>query len=100
MTNGSCQSTCESNVHTWLKPAASARFASSTTPSAGGSFCSTTPMSMPPSSEQVVGEAAAQISATPGPAGVFAAGADHLAAGQDGVYPAGDLPTLPGGVIH
>src|SRR4051812_35572912 len=47
MTNGSCHSTCESNVHTWLKPAASARLASSTTPRAGGSHCSTTPTSMP-----------------------------------------------------
>src|SRR4029453_1879969 len=46
MTNGSCHSTWESNVHTWLKPAASAFFASSTTPIAGGSHCRTTPTSI------------------------------------------------------
>src|SRR4029453_18948905 len=47
MTNGPCHSTWESNVHTWLKPAASACLASSTSPSAGGPHCSTTPTSMP-----------------------------------------------------
>ena len=36
MTNGSSQSTCESNVQAWVKPRRSARRASSTTPAAGG----------------------------------------------------------------
>src|SRR3954469_19609066 len=95
MTNGSCHSTCESNVHTWLKPAASAFLASSTTSRAGGSFCRTTPMSIlwfllwgfPPRvnsrlSEQIVGEAALDVPASAGAPGVLAAGRDHLAAGH------------------
>src|SRR5690242_14543815 len=100
MTNGSCHSTCESNVHTWLKPAASAFLARSTTASAGGSFCSTTPMSTALPSEQVVREAARDVLAAPGPPGVLAAAGDHLAAGQHGVDLAVDLPALPGGVVH
>ena len=46
MTNGSCQSTHESNVQTWLNPPASARWARSMTRRAGGSVCSTKPISM------------------------------------------------------
>ena len=46
MTYGSCQSRCESNVHTWLKPCASASLASCTVRAAGGLVCRTTPKSM------------------------------------------------------
>src|SRR4051812_44402687 len=46
MTNGSCHSKCESNVHTWLNPCVSAWRASSTVREAGGFVCSTTPKSM------------------------------------------------------
>ena len=48
MTNGSCHSTWESNTHTWVKPFASARLASSTTRPAGGLVCNTTPKSTHP----------------------------------------------------
>ena len=47
-TNVSCQSTCESNVHPYPNPAASARFIIATTPLAGGLGCSTTPNSITP----------------------------------------------------
>src|SRR6202522_2604264 len=47
-TNVSCQSTCESNVHPYRNPAASARFIIATTPLAGGLGCSTTPNSITP----------------------------------------------------
>ena len=46
ITYGSCQSTCESNVQPWLNPSSSARTIRSTTADAGGSVCSTSPMSM------------------------------------------------------
>src|SRR4029079_19483100 len=46
MTNGSCHSRCESNVHACVKPSNSACFVSSTTRHAGGFVCNTTPMSM------------------------------------------------------
>ena len=45
ITNGSCQSTGESNTHTWVKPCASARLARSMTRRAGGLVCKTTPKS-------------------------------------------------------
>src|SRR3954454_6597175 len=76
MTNGSCHSTCESNVHTWLKPGASACFASSTTPIAGGSHCSTTPTSMP---SPHLREAQVDL----GRGRVRPAGGDDLAAGVE-----------------
>ena len=47
-TNVSCQSTCESNVHPYPNPAASASFIIATTPLAGGLGCSTTPNSIKP----------------------------------------------------
>src|SRR5947208_12418973 len=47
MTYGSCHRMCESNVHAWLKPSASARRVMSITRCAGGSVCRVTPMSMP-----------------------------------------------------
>ena len=46
MTYGSCQSRCESNVHTWLKPYCSASLASWTVREAGGLVWSTTPKSI------------------------------------------------------
>ena len=48
MTNVSCHSTCESNVHPYPNPAASARFIISTSPVAGGFGCNTTPNSIVP----------------------------------------------------
>ena len=48
ITNVSCHSTWESNVHPYPNPAASARFIIATTPVAGGFGCSTTPNSMTP----------------------------------------------------
>src|ERR1700679_3576810 len=65
MTNGSCHSTCESNVQTWLYPAASARRATSMTCWAGGSFCSTRPISMVPLPQVLTGSAG-QVLAAPG----------------------------------
>src|SRR5215210_9176975 len=41
---------CESKVHAWVKPRASALFVSSTTRQAGGSVCRVTPKSMLPPS--------------------------------------------------
>src|SRR3954464_6069944 len=46
MTYGSSQRMCESNVHTWENPSASARLASSITRAAGGVVWRTMPMSM------------------------------------------------------
>ena len=43
---GSCHRMWLSNVHTWLNPYVSARFARSTTRALGGVVCRTTPMSM------------------------------------------------------
>src|SRR5688500_19576519 len=76
MTNGSCHSTCESNVHTWLKPARSARCASVTRSRAGGSHWKTTPKSIGLSHlrEAEVDLAGGRI----GPAG-----GDHLGAGVE-----------------
>ncbi len=46
MTNGSCQRTWESKLHTWVKPFCSASLVSSTTRDAGGLVCSTVPKSI------------------------------------------------------
>ena len=49
MTYGSCHRTWLSKVYACVKPSASACLANSTTRHAGGSVCSTTPKSIPPS---------------------------------------------------
>src|SRR3954470_18371183 len=46
MTYGSCQSRCESKVHTWLNPCCSASRASATVRDAGGLVCRTAPNSI------------------------------------------------------
>ncbi len=46
MTYGSSHRMCESNVHTWLNPYVSARFARSITRAAGGVVCRTSPICM------------------------------------------------------
>src|SRR5919107_1589579 len=70
MTYGSCQSRCESNVHTARKPRSSACRASSTTRAAGGVACSTTPKSTvdSPVLPQQVGQPAPDEPAVPGAA--------------------------------
>src|SRR5262245_16384515 len=76
MTNGSCHSTCESNVHTWLKPAPSARCARRTTSFAGGSHWNTTPKSIDLSHLRE-----AEVDLARGRVGP--AGGDHLGAGVE-----------------
>src|SRR5579875_4183633 len=99
MTNGSCHRTQESKVHTWLKPAASARLAVSTTRRAGGSVCSTTPMSIWHPLPQVLAGAARQEPAAPGRSVPRAAVHEDLAAGQHGGHRALHLAALVGGVV-
>src|SRR4051812_43762293 len=114
MTNGSCQSRCESKVQTWLKPCVSAWRASSTTRDEGGFVCSTTPTSMnhAPSLTvishgrayrglaEVLGETAFDVGTMAGPAVEGAVVNHHAAAREHGVDVAVDLETLPGRVIH
>src|SRR5580704_17690749 len=113
MTNGSCHSTCESQVQPWEKPASSARCIIAITPLAGGLVCSTTPKSMiPPKKkdlytervgsclQQVLIQSAGEERAVARMALVCAVVDDHAAAGQGGHHPAGDLHTLVGGVVH
>src|ERR1700679_1797742 len=103
MTNGSCHSTCESNVHPYRKPRSSASHIRSTTAAAGGSVCSTSPKSIcaPPGwlRQVLAGLAAQEAAVARGPA-VLAAGDDDPAPGQHGVHPAGDLHALVRRVIH
>ena len=69
MTNGSCHRMWESNVHTWVNPYVSARFARSTTRDDGGVVCSTTPRSIG-SCLAVLGEAEVDGRGVSGPASV------------------------------
>src|SRR5579864_4990156 len=100
MTNGSCHSTQESNVHTWETPASSARCAQSTTCRAGGSVCITTAtsISVPPSGE-VLAQATGDVAAVPRLAGVATLVDDRPAPGEHGVHPAGDPHPLVAGVV-
>src|SRR5688500_9719627 len=115
MTYGSCQSRCESKVQTWLNPWVSAWRASSTTREAGGFVCNTTPTSIEPvslnsfscvpdglaavGSAEVLGQAALDVGAVPGPAVEGATVDDHAAPGEHGVDVAVDLEALPGRVV-
>src|SRR3984885_3650054 len=99
MTYGSCQSRCESNVHTCRNPWCSARRARSTTRQAGGSVCSTTPNSMR-TSDQVLGKAAPDEPAVALGSDVAGLVLDDGAAGQNDVDVPVDLPSLPRRVVH
>src|SRR5580704_648472 len=105
MTNGSCHSTCESQVQPWEKPASSARCIIAITPLAGGLVCSTTPKSMiPPRKtgtersgsqlEQVLIQPAGEERSVARIALVSAVVDHHVAAAQGGLHPAGDLQAL------
>src|SRR5262245_66041453 len=100
MTNGSCHSTQESNVQTWLKPPRSARAASSVTRLHGGFVCSTKPISINPPSSQVLALTAGQEPSPPRPAVPLSAGYQHLTAGKHRGEAARNLPALVGGVVH
>src|ERR1039457_6393222 len=101
MTNGSCQSTCESHIQPQEKPASSARCIIATTPLAGGFVCRTTPKSIF-SPERTVVRALHQVLIQPpgeerpvaGVPGVRALFDDRPPAGQGGHHPAGDLHAL------
>src|SRR6187549_3890614 len=104
MTNGSCQSRCESNVHTWLNPYVSAWRASSTVREAGGFVCSTTPKSMDVlsleevvrgRSEQVLGEPAWHVLAVTRAAAVARLVHHDRPAGDHDVHVPVDLVPLP-----
>src|SRR5215467_6634839 len=100
MTNGSCHSTLESNVQTWLNPPRSARAASSATRLHGGSVCSTKPISIKPPSPEVLALAPGQEPALPGLAVPLTITDQDLAAGHHHAGPALYLPALVGGVVH
>src|SRR5690349_1832439 len=100
MTYGSSHSRCESNVHTYEKPASSACLARSTTRHAGGLHCSTTPKSTAALSGQVRGQAAADEPAVPCPPGELAVGENDRPAREHGVDPAGDVEALVRRVVH
>src|SRR3954468_16857958 len=91
---------CESNDHTWLKPASSAATARSTIPRAGGSSWKTTPKSILYALSQVTREPARLVAAVTAPAVEGAAGHEHGAPGDDGVYPARHLEALVRRVVH
>src|SRR3984957_7086266 len=97
MTNGSCQSRCESKVQTLLNRYSSACRASSMTLAAGGSVCKTTPKSM---SDEVLREPALEEPAVTRMAKVASVIDDDLAARQHRVDVTVDLEALPGGVVH
>src|SRR5579875_3681213 len=97
MTYGSCQSRCESNVHTWVKPNSSACRANSTTRAAGGSVCRTTPKSI---SDQVLREPTLDELAVSGAADVPGLVLDDGAARQHHVDMPVDLEALPRRVVH
>ena len=65
MTNGSCQSTLESNVQTWLNPPRRPAAASSATRLHGGSVCSTRPISIKLPLTEVLARAPGQEPAPP-----------------------------------
>src|SRR5437879_7714198 len=100
MTNGSCHSTLESKVQTWLKPPRSARAASSATRLHGGSVWSTKPMSIKSPSPEVLALATGQEASLPRPAVPLSVADQDLAAGHDDGRPALHLPALVGGVVH
>src|SRR5579859_3506068 len=100
MTNGSCQSTLESNVQTWLKPPRSARAASSVTRLHGGSVWSTRPISIKPPSLEVLAGAAGQEPSPPGPAVPLSVVDQDLAAGKHRADPALHLPALIGRAVQ
>src|SRR5579859_3217136 len=100
MTNGSCQSTLESNVQTWLKPPRSARAASSATRLHGGSVWSTKPISIKPPSSEVLARAAGQEPSPPRLAVPPSVADQDLAAGKHRTDPALHLPALIGRVVH
>src|SRR5215469_17302902 len=99
MTNGSCQSTLESNVQTWLNPPRSARAASSATRLHGGSVCSTKPISIKPPLPEVLALAPGQELAPPGLPAPLPVAHQNLAAGHHHAGPALHLPALIGGVV-
>src|SRR5690242_11897045 len=100
MTNGSCQSTLESNVQTWLKPPRSARAASSATRLHGGSVWSTRPISIKPPLPQVLALAPGEELAPPRLPVPLSVADQDVAAGHHHGRPALHLPALVGGVVH
>src|SRR4051812_4760046 len=101
MTNGSCQSTAESNVQPYRKPLSSAAFIPATTSRAGGSVCSTTPKSMPPPFlDEVLVEVAAEELPVARATVETRAVDDDLPARQHGVDLAGQLHALVRRVVH
>src|SRR6476646_8731955 len=94
MTKGSCESTTESKVQPWVKPAASARFIRSMSSWAGGSLCRTRPMSTGLLAVEVLTGVAPLEAAVAGAAVVGAVVDDDGAAGEDGADLAGDLLAL------
>src|SRR5215813_5654443 len=100
MTNGSCHSTLESNVQTWLNPPRSARAASSVTRLHGGSVCSTKPISIKAPLSQVLGFTAGQEPAPPRLAVPLSVADQDLTAGQHRADAALHLRTLIRGVVH
>src|ERR1700742_1298435 len=100
MTNGSCHSTCESNVQPYEKPRPSAARMVSTTALAGGSVCRTTPKSMSRSSVQVLRQLPREELSVAGAAVVLAALDEHATPRQHRVHPAGDPHALVRRVVH
>src|SRR5689334_25262591 len=94
MTKGSCQSTTESKVHPWVKPAASARFIRSMSRRAGGSVCRTSPMSTGLLAVEVLAGGARLVAAVAGASEVVVPVDDDGAAGEHGADLAGDPPAL------
>src|SRR6266702_6989106 len=100
MTNGSCHSTQESNVQTWMKPPRSARAASSATRLHGGSVWSTRPISIKSPLPEVLAFAPGKELAPPRLPVPPSVADQDLAAGHDDGRPALHLPALVGGVVH
>src|SRR5690606_18027568 len=112
MTYGSCHSTWESKVHTWLNPYCSASLARWMVRLAGGLVWSTAPKSMISirsatrstgmvvGSDQVLREAALEVAAVALRAEVLVVLHDDLAPRHDRVDLAVDLEALPRRVIH
>src|ERR1017187_1620861 len=108
MTKGSCHKTVESKVQKWVKPAASARWASSITFLAGALVCATSPNSISAStslvasreSSQASVEATLQEPAGAGLADVLVVLDDDRAPREHRRRPTLNLHALVGGVVH
>src|ERR1700677_411298 len=104
MTKGSCQSTQESKVQKCVKPASSARFASSTTSIAGGFVWATRPKSITNQplkkwSSQASVQSATQELARSRSTDVVTVIDDHLTARENGLHLARDRHAFIGRVV-